>query len=64
MHDESNQSQPINADEGSTDNQELHRNLLSFWINGLCNNFGYVVMLSAAFDILNEQTKDDNVKPT
>lgn len=29
------------------------RNLLAFWILGLCNNYGYVVMLSAAHDILN-----------
>lgn len=28
------------------------RNLLAFWILGLCNNYGYVVMLSAAHDIL------------
>lgn len=31
------------------DNQ---RNLAAFWILGLCNNFAYVVMLSAAKDIL------------
>lgn len=31
------------------------RNLVAFWILGLCNNYGYVVMLSAAHDIL--QTK-------
>lgn len=29
------------------------RNILSFWIMGLSNNFGFVVMLSAAFDIIN-----------
>lgn len=28
------------------------RNILSFWILGMCNNYGYVVMLSAAFDII------------
>ncbi|XP_015608291.1 battenin isoform X3 [Cephus cinctus] len=28
------------------------RNLLAFWMLGLCNNYGYVVMLSAAHDIL------------
>lgn len=28
------------------------RNLIAFWIIGVCNNFGYVVMLSAAKDIL------------
>lgn len=28
------------------------RSLLAFWILGICNNYGYVVMLSAANDIL------------
>lgn len=28
------------------------RNFIAFWILGLCNNYGYVVMLSAAHDIL------------
>ena len=31
------------------------RNLVAFWILGLCNNFGYVVMLSAAHDILHDE---------
>ncbi|KAL7030252.1 hypothetical protein ACKWTF_006589 [Chironomus riparius] len=30
------------------------RDLVSYWIFGLCNNFGYVVMLTAAHDILKE----------
>ncbi|XP_059160504.1 battenin-like [Physella acuta] len=33
------------------------RNLVAFWIFGLCNNFAYVVMLSAAHDILKEDEK-------
>lgn len=28
------------------------RDLVAFWILGVCNNFGYVVMLSAAHDII------------
>lgn len=32
------------------------RNLIAFWFLGLCNNFAYVIMLSAANDILEEQT--------
>eukprot|EP00055_Hartaetosiga_balthica_P014193 m.76619 g.76619 ORF g.76619 m.76619 type:complete len:448 (+) comp8520_c0_seq5:44-1387(+) len=28
------------------------RNWIAFWIFGLCNNFGYVIMLSGAHDIL------------
>lgn len=36
--------------------------LVSFWILGLCNNFGYVVMLSSAHDILksNSATSGSN----
>lgn len=28
------------------------RDLIAFWIFGLCNNYGYVVMLTAAIDII------------
>uniref|UniRef100_A0A914HF81 Battenin n=1 Tax=Globodera rostochiensis TaxID=31243 RepID=A0A914HF81_GLORO len=38
----------------------LARNLLAFWLLGLCNNFGYVVMLSAAKDILERSTAPSN----
>ncbi|KAJ8402579.1 hypothetical protein AAFF_G00366620 [Aldrovandia affinis] len=31
------------------------RNISGFWLLGLCNNFAYVVMLSAAHDILKQQ---------
>ncbi|OXU23226.1 hypothetical protein TSAR_014812 [Trichomalopsis sarcophagae] len=37
------------------------RNLLAFWILGLCNNYGYVVMLSAAHDILHEHDDEEVV---
>ncbi|KAE8283565.1 Battenin Protein CLN3 Precursor [Larimichthys crocea] len=33
----------------------LWRNWAAFWLLGLCNNFAYVVMLSAAHDILKKQ---------
>ena len=29
------------------------KDLIAFWIFGLCNNYGYVVMLTAAIDIIN-----------
>ncbi|XP_020291122.1 battenin isoform X1 [Pseudomyrmex gracilis] len=35
------------------------RNLIAFWILGLCNNYGYVVMLSAAHDILQDKFGDN-----
>lgn len=28
------------------------RDLTAYWLLGLCNNYGYVVMLSAAHDII------------
>lgn len=28
------------------------RDLISYWIFGMCNNYGYVIMLSAAHDII------------
>ncbi|XP_051171837.1 battenin [Leptopilina boulardi] len=43
------------------------RNLVAFWILGLCNNYGYVVMLSAAHDILRERfdhKKDETINAT
>ncbi|MBN3307081.1 CLN3 protein, partial [Amia calva] len=36
------------------------RNISGFWLLGLCNNFAYVVMLSAAHDILSRQEQKDN----
>lgn len=38
----------------------LKRNLVAFWFLGLCNNFAYVVMLSAAHDILKEEEADSS----
>jgi hypothetical protein len=32
------------------------RDLIAFWIFGLCNNYGYVVMLTAAEDILSSKS--------
>ncbi|XP_033188049.1 battenin [Bombus vosnesenskii] len=39
-------------DEESIAVRSRWRNFAAFWILGLCNNYGYVVMLSAAHDIL------------
>lgn len=30
------------------------KDLVAFWVFGLCNNYGYVVMLTAALDIIKE----------
>lgn len=52
---QSNDSDNITRHE--PDVQQVHddhnwRNILSFWVLGLCNNYGFVVMLSAAYDII------------
>ncbi|KAF6216760.1 hypothetical protein GE061_001109 [Apolygus lucorum] len=36
------------------------RSVRAFWILGLCNNYGYVVMLSAAVDIINKTTSGES----
>uniref|UniRef100_A0A452FFG8 CLN3 lysosomal/endosomal transmembrane protein, battenin n=1 Tax=Capra hircus TaxID=9925 RepID=A0A452FFG8_CAPHI len=43
------------------DSQGAHwKNAVGFWLLGLCNNFSYVVMLSAAHDILSHQRTAGN----
>jgi len=39
--------------------QRPWRAYVAYWILGLCNNYGYVVMLSAANDILHQQEEND-----
>uniref|UniRef100_A0A8C1XKI2 Battenin n=1 Tax=Cyprinus carpio TaxID=7962 RepID=A0A8C1XKI2_CYPCA len=40
------------------------RNWIGFWLLGLCNNFAYVVMLSAAHDILQKQESHNTTTPS
>ncbi|XP_008577251.1 PREDICTED: battenin isoform X2 [Galeopterus variegatus] len=43
------------------DHQGAHwKNAVGFWLLGLCNNFSYVVMLSAAHDILSQERAPGN----
>ncbi|XP_064462911.1 battenin-like [Ornithodoros turicata] len=44
----------------NADTKKKVRNLVGFWFLGLCNNYAYVVMLSAAFDILNKDVVPRN----
>lgn len=37
------------------------RDLMGFWILGMCNNYGYVIMLSAAHDIMHKIQSKQNV---
>ncbi|XP_029363967.1 battenin isoform X2 [Echeneis naucrates] len=58
----------VNADpahhSGSNDRRTKWRNWTGFWLLGLCNNFAYVVMLSAAHDILKKQESENATAPT
>ncbi|XP_007421490.1 battenin [Python bivittatus] len=46
---------PSGESEATLDACSQWRNKVGFWLLGLCNNFAYVVMLSAAHDILSHQ---------
>lgn len=48
------QVEPETTNESTTDKQKVWRDLVAYWILGLCNNYGYVVMLSAAHDIIGQ----------
>lgn len=50
---EKSQARGLVANGGQPD-KDLWRDLVAYWIFGLCNNFGYVVMLTAAHDIIDE----------
>merc|ERR1719322_2378109 len=38
----------------------MTRNILGFWLLGIFNNYSYVIMLSAAHDLLHTESDDDN----
>lgn len=40
---------------------ERWRDLVSYWIFGMCNNYGYVIMLSAAHDIIKSLDSNTDV---
>lgn len=52
IDDEENQESDDCSEEPITRDKGLWRDLLAFWFLGLSNNYGYVVMLSAAHDII------------
>ncbi|XP_019906875.1 battenin isoform X1 [Esox lucius] len=62
------QAVSVNADRDmpyeSEGQRSRWRNWSGFWWLGLCNNFAYVVMLSAAHDILKQQQSHNSTTPT
>ncbi|XP_066283346.1 battenin-like [Branchiostoma lanceolatum] len=59
-NEESDQNQETDSAPQENAKTFAWRNILAFWFLGLCNNFGYVVMLSAAHDILKQESHQGN----
>ncbi|XP_013421642.1 battenin-like [Lingula anatina] len=53
----------IEEEEPPKSKWDLRRNLAGFWLLGLCDYFPYVVMLSAAKEILRDSDNPDNLQP-
>ncbi|XP_016982044.2 battenin [Drosophila rhopaloa] len=53
---------PVNTSHSSRKDRGVWRDLTSYWILGLCNNYGYVVMLSAAHDIIKQFNPNDETE--
>lgn len=51
----------VGDDKAKDSDQGRWRDLTAYWVLGLCNNYGYVVMLSAAHDIITRLNPEDNV---
>lgn len=49
------------ADNRYRRDKQIWRDYVAFWMLGLCNNYGYVVMLSAAHDIIGRFGVHDEV---
>lgn len=50
--------QDLDLSRNTGTNQKQNRNLVGFWFLGLFNNYGFVIMLSAAHDLLKEDKND------
>lgn len=57
----SNSNESISNKTGISNDRDrgLWRDLVAYWMLGLCNNYGYVIMLTAAYDILKELDEND-----
>ncbi|CAM4828140.1 unnamed protein product, partial [Rotaria magnacalcarata] len=56
-------SAPIASVRSRAERRKWLIEFVGFWLLGLCNNFGYVVMLSAAHDILKQEGNDSTTQP-
>ncbi|KAJ8923748.1 hypothetical protein NQ315_010329 [Exocentrus adspersus] len=53
---------PLTSSQASVRKKRKIRALIAYWIIGLCNNYGYVVMLTAANDIIEANTGESEEK--
>ena len=58
VNEKGSQSELQVPEDGKVRDSGLWRDLVAYWIFGLCNNFGYVVMLTAAHDIIKELSNE------
>ncbi|CAF3964944.1 unnamed protein product, partial [Rotaria magnacalcarata] len=56
-------SAPIASVRSRAERRKWLIEFVGFWLLSLCNNFGYVVMLSAAHDILKQEGNDSTTQP-
>lgn len=60
QNNDSHRIQVQNTPPNQVRDPQLWRDLTAYWLLGLTNNYGYVVMLSAAHDIIKQfETEDD-----
>lgn len=57
---DSHRVQVQNSPPNQVRDPQLWRDLTAYWLLGLTNNYGYVVMLSAAHDIIKQFEKVDD----
>ncbi|KAI9559599.1 hypothetical protein GHT06_013604 [Daphnia sinensis] len=62
--DEIDRTVPYEDETEITVQKEKPRNLIAYWLLGLCNNYAYVIMLSAAHDILSEDFQGNSTNST
>lgn len=56
-------SEEVDENETVQTIKEKPRNLVAYWLLGLCNNYAYIIMLSAAHDILSNDFQGNSTEP-
>lgn len=56
-------AEEVDDNEAVRTTKEKPRNLIAYWLLGLCNNYAYIIMLSAAHDILSNDFQGNSTDP-